>query len=202
MKKLIFKEITFVKSCAKVKNCPQLKDDEGEPKPQVAVAGRSNVGKSTLLNHLFKSKNLVKTSSKPGKTRLLNFFEVDKTAVFCDLPGYGYANVKIETRSLWKDMIEPYIEKTEDLKVVLLLLDARRKPSVQDIQFFEWVQFHKKPLLLVLTKVDKLSRSELKRQVDKILLDLGQPDIPFVKYSATKNVGRRELIFELNEALE
>lgn len=199
MKKLTFKKIEFVKSCAKVNNCPQLKDDNGKPKPQIAVAGRSNVGKSSLLNHLFKSKNLVKTSQKPGKTRLLNFFHVDDLALFCDLPGYGYANVKLEMRSLWKEMIEPYIEESEDLKAILLLLDIRRVPSQEDLQFFEWASYHQKPLLIVFTKVDKVSKNELKRQISQILGVFKNPDIPHVSYSTTQNIGRRELIFELNQ---
>lgn len=201
MKKLTFKKIDFVTSCAKVKNCPTLKDDQGAVLPEIAVAGRSNVGKSSLLNHLFKSKDMVKTSSKPGKTRLLNFFEVDKTAVFCDLPGYGYAKVGHDTKSLWKEMIEPYIEKGENLKLVVMLLDIRRVPSDQDLQFFEWVQHHQKPVILVLTKADKVSKSDLKKNTAKILETLNSPEIPAVKYSTIKNVGRSELIFELNRML-
>lgn len=202
MKKLTFKQITFVKSCAKVKNAPTVKDDQGLFLPEIAVAGRSNVGKSSLLNHLFMSKNLVKTSQKPGKTRLLNFFNVDQNALFCDLPGYGYAKVAREMRTFWKEMIEPYIEEREQLKGVLLLLDIRRDPSEHDLQFFEWAKHFQRPLVIVLTKVDKVSKNDLFAQTQKIKSKLGDQEVPILKYSTTKNIGRRELIFELNRLLE
>lgn len=202
MKKLTFKHISFVKSCAKVKNAPTMKSDQGEFFPEIAVAGRSNVGKSSLLNHLFMSKNMVKTSQKPGKTRLLNFFNVDQSVLFCDLPGYGYAKVAREMRSFWKEMIEPYIEEREQLKGILLLLDIRRDPSEHDIQFFEWAKHFQRPLIIVLTKVDKVSKNELHAQAKKIQSKLGDASIPILKYSTTKNIGRRELIFEVNRLLE
>ncbi len=202
MKKLVFKSISFVKSCSDWKKSPSLKDDQGRPYFEVAVAGRSNVGKSSLLNHLFRSKNLVKTSSKPGKTRLLNFFDVDQTAAFCDLPGYGFAKVTEKMRSSWQQMIEPYIEKRESLELVLLLLDIRRNPSEQDIQFFEWVKHQDLPMLIVFTKVDKVSKSEKVKQMKKNIEKLGSSETPHVYYSTTKNVGRKELIFEINRKIE
>lgn len=202
MKRLVFKTISFVKSCANWTKSPNLKDDQGESLFEIAVAGRSNVGKSSLLNNLFRSKNLVKTSSKPGKTRLLNFFDVDQTAVFCDLPGYGFAKVSEKMRSSWRQMIEPYIEKREELKLVLLLLDIRRNPSEQDLQFFEWVKYQKKPILIVFTKVDKVKKNEKIKQMKKNIEKLDNPETPFVYYSTTKNVGRKELIFEINRMIE
>ncbi|MCH9632931.1 MAG: putative GTP-binding protein EngB [Chlamydiae bacterium] len=202
MKKLVFKTISFVKSCSNWNKSPSLKDDQGESLFEIAVAGRSNVGKSSLLNDLFRSKNLVKTSSKPGKTRLLNFFDVDKTAVFCDLPGYGFAKVSEKMRNSWRLMIEPYLEKREELKLVLLLLDIRRNPSEQDLQFFEWVQYQKKPILIVFTKVDKVKKNEKIKQMKKNIEKLNSSEIPFVYYSTTKNVGRKELIFEINRMIE
>lgn len=202
MKKLVFKVVEFIKSCAEESKSPTLKDDRGELLFEIAVAGRSNVGKSSLLNHLFKSKDLVKTSQKPGKTRLLNFFKVDETAVFCDLPGYGFANVSEKMQDQWQDMIEPYIEKRAALKLILLLLDIRRSPSEQDLQFFQWVRYHQKTLLVVFTKVDKVSKNEKAVQIKKNLEALNAPEIPFVCYSNTKNVGRSELVFEINKVLQ
>lgn len=202
MKKLVFKSITFIKSCSDWKKSPQLKDGQGNSYYEIAVAGRSNVGKSSLLNHLFRSKNLVKTSSKPGKTRLLNFFNVDEVALFCDLPGYGFAKVTEKMRSSWQKMIEPYIEQRDSLNLVLLLLDIRRTPSEQDIQFFEWVKFQDLPMLLVFTKVDKVSKGEKIKQMQKNIEKLDAHDLPFVYYSTTKNVGRKELISEINRMIE
>lgn len=202
MKRLIFEQVRFMTSCVNWRDCPITKDDQGKQLYEIAVAGRSNVGKSSLLNHLFKSKDLVKTSQRPGKTQLLNFFEVDKVALFCDLPGYGYAKVSEDTKDLWQNMIDPYIERRESLKLVLLLLDIRREPSEQDIQFFEWVKYHNKPLILVFTKVDKVTKNEHATQIKKNLAALMNPNIPFVSYSVTKNVGRKELIFEMNRMIE
>ena len=202
MKKLVFKSVSFVKSCANWTKSPNPKDGEGRPFFEVAVAGRSNVGKSSLLNHLFRSKSLVKTSSKPGKTRLLNFFNVDEAVLFCDLPGYGFAKVSERMRNSWREMIEPYVEKRESLKLILLLLDIRRTPSEQDLQFFEWAKYQDKGVLIVFTKVDKVSKSEKVKQMKKNVEKLGLAEIPFVYYSTTKNVGRRELIFEINRMIE
>ncbi len=201
MKKLTFKEVTFVTSSADFRNCPQIKDDSGELLPEIAVAGRSNVGKSSLLNHLFMSNKMVKVSQMPGKTRLLNFFDVDHNYLFCDLPGYGYAKVPGDTIALWKVMIEPYIKKRPNLKLVLLLLDIRRTPSEDDLAFYEWVRFHQRPVLCVLTKLDKLTKNEAKIQIQKIMQHFSLENPPHIEYSTTQNIGRKELIFEINRIL-
>lgn len=201
MKKLVFKTVSFATSCAQFSKCPAFKDDQGKLIFEVAVAGRSNVGKSSLLNHLFRIKNLVKTSQKPGKTRLLNFFKVDDDAIFCDLPGYGFAQVSEKMRASWQEMMEPYIEKRDSLGLVLLLLDIRRVPSEQDIQFLNWVTYHQKPVLIVFTKVDKVSKNEKIKQIKKNQEIIENPKIPYVCYSTTKNVGRSELIYEINQVL-
>ena len=201
MKKFVFKEVRFLTSSKDQKGCPKGIGPSGTPLPEIAVAGRSNVGKSSLLNHLFGVKNLVKTSQKPGKTRLLNFFQVDDEAIFCDLPGYGFANVKLEMRSSWGKMIEDYIEKRSSLKVILMLLDIRRTPSEQDLLFFNWVEHHKIPLILVFTKADKLSNRAVQASAKKNLAKLGRDDLPKVFYSVPKKQGRKELIFELKALL-
>ncbi len=201
MKKLIFKDVHFVKSCSLPKQCPCVKDDQGVVFPEIGVAGRSNVGKSSLLNHLFQSQNMVKTSQKPGKTRLLNFFQVDKACLFCDLPGYGYARVSEKMKLHWGKMIESYILNRQSLQLVLLLLDIRRDPSEQDMQFFKWVEYQKMPLLFVLTKADKVTKNEHARQKAKIIKLFDRPKDDFISYSVTKNIGRKELIFEINRRL-
>lgn len=201
MKKLAFKNVEFVTSASQAAGYPKHTSQEGLLLPELAVAGRSNVGKSSLLNHLFGVKNLVKTSQKPGKTRLLNFFRVDQDCVFCDLPGYGFANVLTNVKKTWGQMIEHYLLNRECLKGVLLLLDVRRTPSAEDIQFFDWIMYHKIPILLVFTKWDKLSKNAAMSNVQKNLKALNAQKLPKVYYSVPKNLGRKELIFQLKAML-
>lgn len=201
MKKFAFKQVRFLTSATTLKGCPTVYGAGGMPLPEVAVAGRSNVGKSSLLNNLFNLKHLVKTSQKPGKTRLLNFFQVDDDCIFCDLPGYGFAQVKQGMRSSWKEMIEQYIEQRESLKLVLLLLDIRRTPSEQDLQFFEWIEHLKIPIVIVFTKTDKLSQGAVSASIKKNLAKLEVTKVSKVLYSVLKNKGRRELIYEIKAKL-
>ena len=149
----------FIKTAMAEKDYPILKDVSGNILPEIAVVGRSNVGKSSLLNHLFHSKHLVKTSSEPGKTQAINFFSFEDL-IFVDLPGYGYAKVSQSIRKDWGPMMKTYFRQRESLKLVLLLLDVRRTPNKEDLQFIEWASHHDKALIVVLTKVDKLNRKE------------------------------------------
>lgn len=201
MKKFAFKEVQFIKSASSKAGYPMHTRLGGGLLFEVAVAGRSNVGKSSLLNHLFGVKNLVKTSQKPGKTRLLNFFKVDESCVFCDLPGYGYAQVKEDEKDSWGKMIEEYLLNRDALKGVLFLLDVRRTPSEQDRDFFEWMKFHQIPLILVFTKWDKLSDGAAKSSVKKNIEGLKARDVPYVGYSVLKNKGRKELLYEIEALL-
>ncbi len=196
MKKFAFNQVRFLKSCKLLQHCPRV-PSRGTPLPEIAVAGRSNVGKSSLLNHLFRTKGLVKTSQKPGKTRLLNFFQWEDRCLFCDLPGYGYAQVSPEEKASWKAMTEAYIEKREPLRLILMLLDIRRVPSEQDIQFLEWVNYHQRPVILVFTKIDKLSKNVLTVHVKNILDALPVKDLPTLFYSVPKNTGRTELLAKI-----
>lgn len=180
---------------------PTIKNDRGSELLEVAVAGRSNVGKSTLLNDLFCSKTLVKTSSIPGKTQLLNFFSVNKALCFVDLPGYGFAKVPLEVRRAWGPMIQGYLNAREPLKLILFLFDIRRLPQEEDIHLMEWIAEAEKGVILVLTKVDKLKQNEIKPQTEKILQAFGVENLHYVHYSAPKSVGRDALIKMLNEAL-
>lgn len=191
----------FIKTAEKPKDYPLVKSPQGFPLPEIAVAGRSNVGKSSLLNHLFHSKNLVKTSSTPGKTQAVNFFNFDEKWVFADLPGYGYAKVSQEVRKKWGPMIQAYLETRESLKLVLFLVDIRRIPSDDDLNFLQWVSQNEKAMILVLTKVDKVSKGERERNRQKILEAFGAGNIHSVYYSATKNEGRVQLFAMIKEAL-
>lgn len=202
MKALAIKNPKFITSAVKPKDYPLLRDLKGQLMPEIAVAGRSNVGKSSLLNHLFQSKGLVKTSSTPGKTQMLNFFTVEGGLAFVDLPGYGFAKVPIQVRKQWGPMVQNYLTHRETLKVVLCLFDIRRIPTEEDKQMIEWAAHAEKSVILVLTKVDKVTANEKRANTQKILKSFDFGNLHHVHYSATKNVGRKELIAMLHEALQ
>lgn len=201
MTKYVFKNAKFIKSATKAAAYPVMKLPSGTEMTELAVAGRSNVGKSSLLNHLFQSKNLVKTSSIPGKTQLINFFSLDNALSFVDLPGYGYAKVPMEVRKNWGPMIQEYLEKRSQLKLILLLFDIRRIPNDEDRQLIEWIVSAEKSVILVLTKVDKVTRNEKLVNTRKIMQAFNCENLHYTYYSITKNVGRKELITMLVDAL-
>jgi GTP-binding protein len=187
---LKFQNARFIKTVTCLEDLPLDSD-----LPEVAVVGRSNVGKSTLLNHLFGSKNLVKTSSTPGKTRALNFFQVNGELLFVDMPGYGYAQVSQMEKEGWKKLIESYLNTRKSLKALLFLFDIRREVGEVELQMCAWIFHHQIPTLLVLTKVDKVSRSVRATQTKRIISRI--KGLPYVHYSATHNEGRKELIAQL-----
>lgn len=197
-----FKNAKFIKTAVHAKNYPVLRDKSGNLLPEIAVIGRSNVGKSSLLNHLFQKKGLVKTSATPGKTQALNFFSVDEQIAFVDLPGYGYAKVPPEVRKQWGPMIESYLANRETLKVILFLFDIRRLPTEEDTKLVEWIAHHQKAMILIITKVDKVTQNEKKANTQKILQAFNIQNLHYIHYSATKNVGRKELIHILVDALK
>ena len=201
MKLFDFKKAQFVKTAMKIGQYPAFKSDRGVLYPEMAVAGRSNVGKSSLLNHLFRSPGLVKTSSTPGKTQALNFFSVDDGLSICDLPGYGFAKVPMNVRKKWGPMVQAYLENREPLKLILFLLDIRRIPNDDDMRFVEWVLQSNMAMVLVLTKVDKVRANERKKNTTKILETFNLENLHYIYYSVTKNVGRKELLSLINEAL-
>lgn len=191
----------FIKTATLPKDYPVIRNAKGQILPEIAVAGRSNVGKSSLLNHLFHTKHLVKTSSTPGKTQALNFFAFEDRWAFADLPGYGYAQVSQSIKKKWGPMIQTYLEERETLKLVLFLMDIRRIPNADDLQFFEWVVHNHKAMILVLTKVDKVKSHERKLNKEKILEGLAAGNIHSLNYSTTKNRGRPELLAMIADAL-
>lgn len=201
MKSINFKNARFVTTATQPKHYPILRDLKGHILDEVAVAGRSNVGKSSLLNHLFNTKGLVKTSSTPGKTQAINFFTVDDALAFVDLPGYGYAKVPDSVKKQWGPMIQSYLNYRKELKVILFLFDIRRIPNADDKQMLEWIAFAKKAMILVFTKIDKVTANELRINTKKILEALDSQNIHYIQYSATKNKGRNELISMLRDAL-
>lgn len=162
--------------------------------PEIAFLGRSNVGKSSLLNHLC-NKKIAKTSSTPGKTRLINFFLVNKNIYFVDLPGYGYAKVPGKMKRAWSEEMEKYLSTRKQLKGVFLLLDIRRSPNENDRMMNEWLK--KLPdiqTFYILTKADKLSKSQANQQKAAIAKELFVNQLDFILYSSTKNIGKKELL--------
>ena len=169
--------------------------------PEIAFAGRSNVGKSSLINTLVKRKGLARTSNTPGRTQEINFFTINNRFGFIDLPGYGYAKVPEKVRSHWGPMIETYLRERETLRLVVLILDIRRDPSPEDRQLIGWLQYYQLPVLIVLTKVDKLSRNQLTERKRKIGADLGLATMPQpVSFSAKTGEGKDLLWREIVKA--
>jgi len=171
--------------------------------PELAFAGRSNVGKSSLINSLLNRKKLVKTSQTPGKTQEINFFKINNDFIFTDLPGYGFAKVPQPVRKRWGKMIEDYLLKRETLLAVIFIIDLRRKPSQLDLSLQRWLEAHGVEYLLVGTKVDKLSQSEIKKQKDKLnvaYFDGGEGEL--LVYSSKSSRGRKELWSEITSRLE
>jgi GTP-binding protein len=161
--------------------------------PEIAFAGRSNVGKSSLINSLLGRRRLAKTSSTPGKTRMLNFFLVNKNLFFVDLPGYGYAKVPKNLRDRWNILVEPYFRQREILLGVIHLVDCRREPTGSDQQLDEWLDFYQVPTLVVLTKADKLSKLKTRAALDVARKTLRRDENQCVLFSAKTNQGKTEI---------
>jgi len=179
----------FVKSAVKDKDYPA-----GEL-PEVALAGRSNVGKSSLLNKLLNRKKLARTSKTPGRTRMINFFLVNGRFRLVDLPGYGYARVSFRERESWRKMVESYLKSSKNLRGMVLLVDSRHPPTALDVQMYNWLKFYRIPTVVVGTKADKLSRSRLINSLETISKTLPVSDQdPLVPFSAETGLGRKELL--------
>ena len=161
-----FLNATFIKSCPNRNEKPQAQ------KPEVLIVGRSNVGKSSLINALTQKKKLAFTSSKPGHTRLLNYYDVDNQFYLVDAPGYGYAKGGIDLDRLFAEMMTSYFDNNSDLKLVLVLLDARRELSTEDIEIIDYVEENNIPFALVITKFDKVNQKE-KAALNRYLKEMG-----------------------------
>lgn len=185
----------FVKTAVKPKDYPKA------PMPEIAVVGRSNVGKSSLINHLFRVRGLARVSATPGKTQHLNFFTLNDQIYFTDLPGYGFAKVPPKVRAEWVPMIEDYLKGRTNLKLVLFLFDIRRIPKEDDIELMDWIEHHGRKAILVLTKVDKVTKNEMASSKQKILAAFGRKQMPCAVYSVPKNVGRNELLVLIEKSL-
>lgn len=169
--------------------------------PEFAFAGKSNVGKSSLINALMNRKSYARTSSQPGKTQTINFYNINQALYYVDLPGYGYAKVSLEAKAKWGKMIERYLRKSPMLKLVFLLVDIRHEPSANDKMMYDWVVSNGYHPVIIATKLDKLKRSQVPKAVKTIRTGLGmeKEDI-LIPFSAETKQGREE-IWELIESV-
>lgn len=183
------KQTDFVKSVAHPSQIPS------EDFPQIAFSGRSNVGKSSLINRLMNRRNLAQTSNTPGKTRLLNFYLINRNLHFVDLPGYGFAKRSKAEQKAWAELIDAYLQKSERLRGLVQLIDARHDPSGDDLEMIKWLGEANFPFVVIATKVDKISSTKKRKQLDKslrIISDVAEVD--FLPFSSATGQGRNELL--------
>ena len=162
--------------------------------PEIAFAGKSNVGKSSLINSLLNRKNLARTSSQPGKTQTINFYKVNSEFYFVDLPGYGYAAVSQEIKAKWGKMIERYLKKSNQLKMIFLLIDIRHDPSANDKQMFDWIVSNGFTPVIIATKLDKIKRSEQVKKLKAVKTGLGAEKCTVIPFSAVSKQGREDIL--------
>lgn len=192
---MVIKESAFVKSATNMEQCPQ------EPVPEYAFIGRSNVGKSSLINLLVNKKGLAKTSSSPGKTQTINFFKINDNWMIVDLPGYGYAKVSQEQRAKWKKMIWDYIRQRTVLMCIFILVDLRIEPQKSDLEFINSVGEEGVPLCIVFTKSDKIPKTKIPQKVavHKAVYEKYWDELPMMFISSTETKSGREEILEFIE---
>jgi GTP-binding protein len=184
----------FIKSAFKETDWPQ------DARPEIAFLGRSNVGKSSLINSLLGVRGLARTSNTPGRTQALNFYLINGQFRLVDLPGYGYARAPKALKAEWSEAAENFLAKREQLVLSIHVVDSRHEPSKQDLQLHEWLQHHEKPHLIVATKSDKLSNNELRRNIERAKQALKTDQV--VTYSATVKRGREEVWSAIEKSLQ
>ena len=184
----------FLLSAFDAKDWPQ------DPRPEIAFLGRSNVGKSSLINSLLRVRGLARTSGTPGRTQALNFFLINDRFRFVDLPGYGFARVPEAIRKSWQELATDYLAKRPQLVLSIHIVDSRHKPAELDLQLHEWLNHHQRPCIIVATKSDKLSQNELRRNIErcKSMFEADQ----VLTYSATTGRGREELWKTIEAAIK
>ena len=191
---MVIKNVSLETVCGITSSLPQ------NNMPEIAFAGKSNVGKSSLINSLVNRKALARTSSQPGKTQTINFYNVNEEMYFVDLPGYGYASVSKEVKEKWGIMIEKYLHSSEMLKAVFLLIDIRHEPSANDINMYQWILANGYEPIIIATKLDKIKRSQIQKHVKMIRTGLnvvsGTKILPF---SAQTKQGKDEILDLIEE---
>lgn len=191
-----------IQSAQFITSAPSIKEAPVWALPEIALVGRSNVGKSSFINAVLGRKNLAKTSNTPGKTRLLNFYEINQQFAFVDLPGYGYAKVSKTMQMQWQKHFQVYLQKRQNLVLVIQLIDARHEPQTSDQQMLSWLQERDIPVIVVLTKMDKIPRSDLSKQVQQAAKHLKlHPDQIFT-FSAETGWGKDAFGSFLSEYLK
>lgn len=189
------KSAVFVKSATRPQNYPDAL------LPEVAFAGRSNVGKSSLINTLVNRRGLVRTSSTPGRTQLINFFDINGILSLVDLPGFGFAQVPLAVKKEWGPMMRTYLETRSTLRAVVMLFDVRRVPGEEDLQMLDWLEEFGVPTIPVITKVDKVSKNQRVKQLGPIAEATGLPLDAFSLFSAQTREGRDEIWERIEDAL-
>lgn len=187
-------EPRFITSATKLEECPK------ESLPEVCFAGRSNVGKSSLINVLLNKKNIARTSNVPGKTQQMNYYQIGNDCFFVDLPGYGFARVPKKERERWGQNIRKYLLERNTLRLILHVIDARHNPSQLDEDFFYWMAMNEKPFCILMSKGDKISKNKLQQSKARVLRVLKEMNIevPVLAYSADSRNG----IAEIKELIE
>lgn len=169
-------------------------------KMEIAFAGKSNVGKSSLINSLMNRKSLARTSSQPGKTQTINFYNINEEMYFVDLPGYGYAKVSMSMKEQWAKLIEKYLINSKQLRIVFLLVDIRHEPSQNDKNMYDWIVYHGYNPLIIATKLDKIKRSQIQKHVKMIKQGLNVVDgTPVIPFSSLTKQGRDEIYEYMDE---
>lgn len=190
-------KVEFVKSAA------QPNAFVADALPQIAFSGKSNVGKSSVLNCVLQRKNFARVGQKPGKTIHINYFKVDGKAYFVDLPGYGYAQVAESEKERWGKLMEAYFAQAEKITLGVMIVDARHAPTKLDVVMAELFQSTERPFVVVANKLDKLKKSEIEPNLARIRADLKlSPDTPLIPFSAEKGTGRGELVSAIFRAVE
>lgn len=192
---MVIKQVSLETVCGITSKLPD------SPHPEVAFAGKSNVGKSSLINALMNRKSLARISAQPGKTQTINYYNVNDAVYFVDLPGYGYAKASEEVKAKWGKMIEDYLHKSKQLKAVFLLIDIRHEPSGNDRIMYDWIVNQGYHPIIIATKLDKINRSQIQKQVKLIKTTLQvEPDTVIIPFSAETKQGREE-IYDIIDAI-
>ena len=193
---MIIRNVSLETVCGITSRLPE------NPYPEVAFAGKSNVGKSSLINGLMNRKALARTSAQPGKTQTINFYNVNDALYLVDLPGYGYAKVSVEIKEKWGKLIERYLRGSRQLRAVFLLIDIRHEPVANDKRMYEWIVYQGYDPIIIATKLDKINRSQVQKHLKMIRTGLGtKPGTRILPYSAVTKQGREEIWSLMEELL-
>lgn len=194
---MVIKNVALETVCGYTSRLPK------NTKPEIAFAGKSNVGKSSLINALMNRKSLARTSGQPGKTQTINFYNVNDVMYLTDLPGYGFARVSQTEKEKWGKMIENYLNSSRQLRAVFLLIDIRHDPSANDKMMYDWMVYQGFHPIIIATKLDKIKRSQIQKQIKAIKTGLNvEPDTIIIPFSAQTKQGRDEIWELMDEILE